>query len=177
MSQLRTNSIVPVGGVPSGASGGGIVQIKQVSTNLEITSTNSVPRDNTVPLSTEGVEILSTTFTCQSASNKVLISVCCYGNEDSNLGDNLTFCVYEGSTLIGMGFHRSTGDGSADGENYWDSSFDFLYSPASTSSKTYSLRGGCDGGTFEHLGTTTYSVNSHYGANRKTTMTFYEISG
>jgi hypothetical protein len=29
MSQLRTNSIVPVGGIPAGASGGGIIQVVQ----------------------------------------------------------------------------------------------------------------------------------------------------
>jgi hypothetical protein len=176
MSQLRTNSIVPVGGIPAGASGGGVVQIKQVSTNTEITSTNNVPRDSSVPLSTEGVELLSTTFSCLSTSNKVLITVCVYGNENTNAGDNLTFCVYDGSTFIGMGYHAVTGT-STDIENYWNTSFDVLYSPASTSSKTYSLRGGIDNGTYEHLGTTTYAVNSHYGANRRTTMTIYEISG
>ena len=174
MSELRTNKIVPRDGLPSGASGGGIIQIKQVSSGSEVTSTNNVPRDTSVPLSTEGVELLSTTLSCQSASNKVLITVCVYGNEDSNSGDNLTFCVYDGSTFIGMGHEHVTGGGI---ENYNNTTFNVLYSPSSTSSKTYSVRGAVDGGTFESLGTTTYAVNSHYNSQRKNTMTIYEISG
>ena len=39
MSQLKVNSIVPVGGLPSGASGGGIIQVVQaVKTNTASTT-------------------------------------------------------------------------------------------------------------------------------------------
>jgi hypothetical protein len=173
MSQIKVDSIVPRDGVPSGADGGGIIQIKRVASGSEVTSTNNVPRDSSVPLSTEGVELLSTSFSCQSTSNKVFITVCVYGNEDSNLGDNLTFCVYDGSTFIGMGHAHVTGGGI---ENYNNTTFNVLYSPSSTSSKTYSVRGAVEAGTFESLGTTVYAVNSHYNSQRKNTMTIYEIS-
>jgi len=172
MSQIKVDSIVPSSGLSGSADGGGIIQIKRVESGSEVTSTNNVPRDSSVPLSTEGVELLSTSFSCQSSSNKVFITVCVYGNEDSNSGDNLTFCVYDGSTFIGMGYVHAFNLV----ENYSGTTFNILYSPSSTSSKTYSVRGAVDNGTFESLGTTTYAVNSNYNSQRKNTMTIYEIS-
>ena len=64
MSQLRTNSIVPVGGIPAGASGGGIIQVVQtVKTDDASTTSNSYT----------DITGLSVTITPRSTSNKILI--------------------------------------------------------------------------------------------------------
>ena len=45
MSQLRTNSIVPLDGLPVGASGGGIVQTAQVTTTGTDSTTSTTYTD------------------------------------------------------------------------------------------------------------------------------------
>jgi hypothetical protein len=65
MSQLRTNSIVPVGGIPAGASGGGVVQIVEGSTITQVESS----------FSSETNLGLSASITPRSSSNKILIMV------------------------------------------------------------------------------------------------------
>ena len=74
MSQIKVDSIVPSGGLPSGSSGG-IVQIKSVTK----TDTFSVTSD-----SYTDVTDLTLSITPQSTSNKILVSynLTC-GTEDS----------------------------------------------------------------------------------------------
>jgi hypothetical protein len=75
MSQLRTNSIVPVGGIPAGASGGGIIQVVDASTSTATSTTSTIPFDSTIPQSTEGTELLTVSITPRSTSNKLIIFV------------------------------------------------------------------------------------------------------
>ena len=63
MSELRTNKIVPRDGLPSGASGGGIIQ----TVTLNDTTTTTL---NTTSYADTG---LSATITPTSSSNKILI--------------------------------------------------------------------------------------------------------
>jgi hypothetical protein len=66
MSQIRTNSIVPAGGVVAGASGGGIIQV--VTDVVTTTITESVGA-NTFG----STKILSATITPRSTSSKIII--------------------------------------------------------------------------------------------------------
>jgi len=66
ISELRTNSIVPVGGIPAGASGGGIIQV--VSTTK--TDTFSSATSSSAFIDVTG---LSVSITPRSTSNKILI--------------------------------------------------------------------------------------------------------
>jgi len=66
MSQLRTNSIVPLDGLPAGASGGGIIQVvtNHVSTSLS----------ESVGANTDGTtKLLSVLITPTSTSSKILV--------------------------------------------------------------------------------------------------------
>ena len=92
MSQIKVDSIVPSGGLPSGSSGG-IVQIKSVTK----TDTFSVTSD-----SYTDVTDLTLSITPQSASNKILVSynLTC-GTEDS--GYQWGIRLMRGSTLIFVG--------------------------------------------------------------------------
>jgi len=65
MSQVRTNSLVPVGGIPAGASGGGIIQcVYALKTDTQSFANNSSFND---------ISGLSVSITPRSSSNKVLV--------------------------------------------------------------------------------------------------------
>jgi hypothetical protein len=65
MSQLRTNSIVPVGGLPAGASGGGIIQVVSATASTGVTVTTATYTDTG----------LTASITPSSASSKILVLV------------------------------------------------------------------------------------------------------
>ena len=67
MSELRTNRIVPRDGMPTGASGGGIIQVVSVTkTDAEALTGSSTP---------QLIPGMQATITPQSASNKILVMI------------------------------------------------------------------------------------------------------
>ena len=67
MSELRTNRIVPRDGMPTGASGGGIIQVVSVTkTDAESLTGSSTP---------QLIPGMQATITPQSASNKILVMI------------------------------------------------------------------------------------------------------
>ena len=75
MSQIKVNSIIPVGGVPTGG-GGGIIQIKQtVKTDAFTTSTTGDTLDVT------GVTV---TITPKFSTSKIFVMVSGYYGNDNN---------------------------------------------------------------------------------------------
>lgn len=151
--------------------GGKLLQIARVESSTALSSSNNIPNDTSVPTSSEGIQMLSLSFTPTSASSDLYLFFTLYGSEDSNTSNTMPFPVFKGSTLIGMGYHSTTT--SENNRNLIN--FSIKHSPASTSTQTYSVRGGVDSGTFESLGTKLYLNNSTYGSNLKNTMTIMEI--
>ena len=146
MSQLRTNSIVPVGGIPAGASGGGIIQIVQtVKTNDASTTSNSYT----------DITGLSVTITPRSTSNKILIMM----NVNIGHSTNATtgFRIIRGAstdiasgTYAGSGYSAATVGGRisvSDDGNLFAFSMQYLDSPATTSATTYKIQWKTSGGT------------------------------
>jgi len=135
MSQLRTNSIVPVGGIPAGASGGGIIQVIQSYRTSLLSTSSSTFQD-----------ILTASITPRSSSNKILIM--CTGQEGTYLGDGNSYSqhtIKRGSTEIYLGDSSGSASRGSAGrygrQSGYESdavSFMFLDSPATTSSTTYS---------------------------------------
>ena len=156
-SALQTNSIVPVGGIPVGASGGGIVQVVSVvDTGMYTTTSTS--------LST----LISASITPTSSSNKILV-MCGFGEPDISTGWGLVH-LYRGTssgTKLGeivTEFGRGITNGSE--SHYAGASLTYLDSPATTSSTTYSLQ-------FRNIGSGTFRVGNggdHY-------ITLMEVSG
>lgn len=70
MSELRTNKILPRDGLPSGAYGGGIIQVRTHVKSTTVTTTSS-----------SIIELHSGTITPTSASNKILVDVRLRGHE------------------------------------------------------------------------------------------------
>ena len=94
MSQLKVNSIVPAGGLPSGAKGG-IIQVKQ---NIK-TDTSSF-EGNTGNFS-GNITGLTETITTQSSSSQVLIIL--HTNLSTSTGQRCTFRILRGSTVLSVG--------------------------------------------------------------------------
>ena len=89
MRQLKVDSIIPRGGLPSGASGG-IIQMKTtVKTDTFKTSSNSMV----------DVTGLSVTITPQSSSNKILC-ICSLTAGNGQGGQHNKYRVLRGSTAI-----------------------------------------------------------------------------
>tara|TARA_R100000773_G_scaffold42094_1_gene39091 strand:- start:1665 stop:2198 length:534 start_codon:yes stop_codon:yes gene_type:complete len=99
MSQLKVNSIVPVGGLPSGAKGG-IIQVKQ---NIKTDVSSFTASTGNFSSNIGG---LTETITTQSSSSQVLIIL--HTNLSTSTGQRCTFRILRGSTVL------SVGDASSD---------------------------------------------------------------
>jgi hypothetical protein len=138
MSQLRTNSIVPVGGIPAGASGGGIIQVVQATTTSQFTTG-----------STSFVDItgLSVSITPRSTNNKVLIIANVSYSTSSSSFNTFLQLARGGSALSGANGATGFAGGRNDGVIGPWAAISYLDSPASTSSTTYSVQVRTDGAT------------------------------
>jgi len=143
MSQVRTNSLVPVGGIPAGADGGGIIQVVQT----QLTSTVSI-----TSASFSDITGLSASITPRSTSSKIL--VCWQVTTNANTQNfTIAFRLMRGATAINVGDAagnrlRATASSTTTGggDHPLTNSGTFLDSPATTSSTTYKLQLATEGG-------------------------------
>ena len=140
MSQLKVNSIVPVGGLPSGASGGGVIQTVSVFKGDVFTTTSATLVDITG---------FALTITPSSNSSKILIISTCGWSNNSNTvafasfqlvkvvgGTASNIATPDTSTTFGTTASR-TNPNSATGNTLNSWNYTFLDSPATTSAVTY----------------------------------------
>ena len=136
MSQIKVDSIVPSGGLPSGSSGG-IVQIKSVTKTDTFSATSNSYTD---------VTDLTLSITPQSTSNKILVSynLTC-GTEDS--GYQWGIRLVRDSTAIFVGDTAGSRDRVSNFVRNNGSDLHTVYpsgqhldSPSTTSSVTYKLQ-------------------------------------
>ena len=139
MSQLKVNSIVPVGGLPSGATAGGIIQtVQTVKTDTTSYSSASTFADIT------GITV-TITPTTNSAKILIIPDLALGGSDMSNY--HLIWRLLRGSTAVGVstsasvaaltgtgGMHRGANGGNA---YFFGCSKIFIDSPATTSATTY----------------------------------------
>ncbi len=168
MSQLKVDSIVPRGGLPSGASGG-IIQIKQtVKTNTFSTTGTHVD-----------ITGLNVSITPQSSSSKILVhAIICMSGTDNG------FCrLLRGSTVIALGDgdgNRSRGFGHTGYQNFIGDTgalpynILFLDSPNTTSSTTYKVQIGVGAGT-QFVGRGTADGNNNQNVRSVCTITAMEV--
>jgi len=139
MSQLKVNSIIPVGGLSGGASGG-IIQTVHV-TKTDVFSQTSLGQG------TFTNAILSATITPSSNSSKILIiaSLSVSISNDNRIGMG----IFRGGSIISdaIGDANSSNNRVAVSSLLSSTSFqanmnvNFLDSPATTSATTYDIRG------------------------------------
>jgi len=135
MSQLKVNSIVPVGGLPSGASGGIIQIVSTTKTDTFSATSTSTAADITG---------MSVTITPSSNSNKVFVMYSVHVSADGNYGGQGLILV-RGSTEIAIGDaagSRPRVTSLVKGNEAYGNvlSQHFLDSPATTSATTYKLQ-------------------------------------
>jgi len=109
--------------------------VKKVSSTNVRSITAHIPLDNTVPQSTEGTEILSTTFTAVDSNNSLLIKFNgLLAGQTQGAGQVLA--LFRGTTCVGARWWAQPSDGT----NL--TSCHFLIDALNTSSNTYSIRYG-----------------------------------
>ena len=113
----------------------GVKQRTRVSSTTNLTITNVIPADNTTPLVSEGTEILTTSFTPTSTSNKIEVQ---FNGllAATPAGAETVIALFEDSTCVGARWISQSADGTA------ISSLQFQFTPSSTNAATYSLRVG-----------------------------------
>jgi hypothetical protein len=185
MSQLRTNSIVPLDGIPSGASGGGIIQVV-TTTKTDVFSATLA----NAGASTNGITGFQALITPRSTSSKILVMVSLQTTITAGASDNNTVraVLKRGATEICIG----DADGSrkratVGGNGYLGTgnavfaplNFQFLDNPNTTTEITYSV-------DLSHTSTASQTVfvnrtgsdtnNSSY-TRSTSTITLMEVSG
>ena len=170
MSQLKVDSIVPRGGLPSGASGG-------------ITQTVQAFKDDEFSFTTTGANSyvdltgLSAAITPKFNTSKILVKSVIY---NSNANAVNFFRVLRGSTFIEQpsGTSSSGANWNAhafayyNADNWQDSTaIEILDSPATTSATTYKIQMAVTSntGTINKF----YNTSNYYGIS---TLTLYEVS-
>ena len=171
MSQLKVDSIIPRGGLPSGASGG-IIQVVS-TTKTDTFSSSSTNTDITG---------LSVTITPQSSSSKILVFMSVTGT-NQHTSQRFAFGLKRGSTEIAQGDAasnrtRASAGGQDSGGGHIDSCVVVhLDSPSTTSATTYqAISKAIDGGVNTVNRTNSDSDGSSY-ARFASFITAFEIGG
>jgi len=172
MSQLKVNSIVPAGGLPSG-SNGGIIQVKQTIKKDVFTFTQTV--------SSGYIDLtgLSVAITPSSSSNKILVVSNVYNGASNNAV--VFFRLLRGSTFIEQPSGTSSGGANynAHAFSYYDNTYQdsttwsILDSPATTSETTYKIQTCVTGNTGCINAYAGGSQNNYFGISM---ITAYEVS-
>lgn len=126
----------------------------------------AIPYDDTTPLITEGVEILSVSHTAKTTTNKLNISFSGMFSGDGSASTG-SAAIFAGTTCIGsVGvFNTSTGAATM-------MSLNIQHTPATTSAVTYTVRAGPNAGNIRFNGTSTARI---FGGSAKTTITIDEV--
>ena len=138
MSQLQCNSIVPVGGIPAGASGGGIIQCVQTVLTSAFTLASAAGTFS-------NLTGLSVTITPRSTNSKVLIYYTVQGSSADNAGMHTKLQRGGVDILLGDaagsdtrcttgGFFASSGSNETH-----TNAIMYIDSPATTSATTYQV--------------------------------------
>ena len=135
MSSNSATSLATQQSIKAYVDAHGIVQRTRVAsgTNLTVLGTSVIPMDDTLPQSGEGTEVLTTSFTPKSTSNRIEVSF----NGlivHSTQGTGMVLALFEGTTCKGAKWFTQPSSGSL------ISHITFEFTPSSTDAATYSLR-------------------------------------
>tara|TARA_Y100001937_G_C7106678_1_gene325393 strand:- start:280 stop:807 length:528 start_codon:yes stop_codon:yes gene_type:complete len=136
MSQLKVNSIVPVGGLPSG-SNGGIIQVVQ-TVKTDTFSQSNLAKDTMTAI------VLSQAITPSSNANKILVRVDLTVGCSADVGIYLN--LFRDSTQIcrgdanGVQQRVSSFGATRNADSHGYTGITFLDSPSTTSSVTYGVK-------------------------------------
>jgi hypothetical protein len=126
-----------------------------------------IPHDNSIPQPSEGTQILSTTLTPKSASNRVRVRFSGFGSASGNIPIVAFLSIDGGAAVQAVSVY-----GTSAGQTQ-HIGFEFEYVPGDTAPHTYSVRvGPGSSGNVRMNGTTTIRV---FGGAAASTLTVEEI--
>lgn len=119
----------------------GARQIISADISAQYADASSVASPSVDPSLADGLQIFSASIVPNSASNKVLIqfSISAWGAGVTSLGGPIGMAIFRDSTLVAKKIQKNC-DTSTTEQQAYDFGFNFLDSPASTISVTYSAR-------------------------------------
>lgn len=123
---------------------GSVVQVVNTQTGTFATGTTSIPLDNTIPQNTEGTEFMTLAITPNSASNKLKITVVISGGSTSS--DDCIAALFQDSTANALACGIYTNNSGGNEQSFI--SFIHYMTAGTTSSTTFKVRAGAQGGTF-----------------------------
>ena len=175
MSQLKVNSIVPVGGLPSGATAGGIIQVVQTVKTDDFSTAVSTGNYNQITG-------LGVTITPSQNSSKIILHAVIVG---TNSGNNVHcgFEIRNGSTrLTGYQYTGTIGSRTPSMSSSINSGTGPLItvpihavdSPSSTSAQTYNVFVSTEGYTW-YLNRGQDGTNQAQNYAGISTITAYEV--
>lgn len=147
---------------------GSVLQTLQSTYTTNAALATTIPFDDTIPQSTEGVQILSQAITPADNTNKVLCRVSVWGCTDFSTSFSIIAALFRGTTCINVAAQTNPG---ADSPSCVQ--FEFLDSPASASAQTYTVRVGAETGSAIRLNGTTGA--RRFGGTSACTLTVEEI--
>ncbi|MEQ1861885.1 MAG: hypothetical protein ABMA13_18355 [Chthoniobacteraceae bacterium] len=148
-------------------TGGGAVQVVTASTAATASHTTAIPRDDTIPQSTEGSEALTVTITPTSASNKVRIDGVIHIARST--GNAIAYAIFRDSGADAIATFEIE---SAGVTQPFAAPIHFIDAPATTSAVTYKVRYGAASGTC-YLNQS--STGRLYGGTTLTVLTATEV--
>jgi hypothetical protein len=139
MSSNSATSLATQQSIKAYVDAHGIVQRTRVAsgTNLTVLGSSVIPLDDTTPQSDEGTQVLTTSFTPKSTSNRIEVSFNgLIAQTDPAIG--IVLALFEGTTCKGAKWFAQPTNGTN------ISHITFQFTPSSTDAATYSLRIGND---------------------------------
>lgn len=160
-------ALISIGVFPLGA----ILQVLETTYTTNASLSVAIPDDDTVPLSTEGTQVLSQAITPASNTNKVLCTVDMWGEGDNATGAYITAALFRGTTCIAVKSVQTIDGVPSVFRN--GLCLNFLDSPASASAQTYTVRVGANAGSLRLNGTI---AGRKYGGASSATLTVMEVA-
>ena len=172
MSTLRVDNLNARTGttisIPTGNSfyvPGHIIQVVNQTSNTATTSTATIPYDNTIPQITEGFEILSVTITPKSANSKLFFNVLFNGYHSAENSAGFTLALFQSGVSNALSSQIFT----VTNNNFYTRMMQHHMTAGTTSSTTFSVRGGAPSGTL------TTNSGTYMGGSVNSYLTIMEI--
>ena len=143
-------------------------KIKRTSSTAQLSVTSVITLDDTIPSISEGLEILSTTFTAFEDSNKLIIRFdgLLVG---STAGMGIVLSLFRGNTCVGAQWWSQPSNGAG------VTNCSFLVDPLTTTSQSYSLRYGPGAAGFIAYANIQSNQASTLGGLQEISMTIQEV--
>lgn len=161
---LRTGG---AGGIPAWTDGK-VVNVWRASSNSTFSTTTTIPADNTIPQSTEGVEVINLSITPGSTSNFLIVMFSAFVANSGIDGIGAALFRDSGANAI---FAKGITIPTANHQGTMD--FHCSLPVPSTSSQTYKVRIGPFGASTAHINRG--SGGLVYGGVGQITMTIFEV--